>query len=194
MIDASQSLGAYPLDIQKIKPDFLVTVGYKWLLGPYRLAYFYADEKYFAEGKPIEYTWLDKKGSKDFTKLVEYTDEYKQGASRFDAGGFPAFINIPMAKAALTQILDWEVKNIQQTLSALTNQIAELATERGIIVSDLTHAGHMLGLKLEASKAKEISTKLTDNGIYISLRGSSMRIAPHLYNDQNDIEKMFRFL
>ena len=33
VIDASQSLGAFPLDIQKIRPDFLVTVGYKWLLG-----------------------------------------------------------------------------------------------------------------------------------------------------------------
>jgi selenocysteine lyase/cysteine desulfurase len=194
VIDASQSAGAFPLDIQKIKPDFLVTVGYKWLLGPYGLAYFYGDEKYFESGKPIEYTWLDKSGSEDFTKLVDYTDEYKQGASRFDAGEFPAFINIPMAKAALKQIINWGVGNIQETLSILTKQISDLASKRGISVSDPTHAGHMLGLKLEENKAKEIGTKLTDNGIYISFRGSSMRIAPHLYNDQNDIEKLFRFL
>ncbi|HEY8970424.1 MAG TPA: aminotransferase class V-fold PLP-dependent enzyme, partial [Puia sp.] len=39
VIDASQSLGAYPLDVRKIQPDFVVAVGYKWLLGPYNLGY-----------------------------------------------------------------------------------------------------------------------------------------------------------
>jgi selenocysteine lyase/cysteine desulfurase len=54
VIDASQSLGAYPLDIGKVQPDFLVSVGYKWLLGPYALGYLYAAPKWQESGKPIE--------------------------------------------------------------------------------------------------------------------------------------------
>ncbi len=194
VIDASQSVGVYPLDINKIKPDFLVTVGYKWLLGPYGLSYLYADEKYFSEGKPIEYTWLNKKGSEDFAQLVAYTDDYKPGARRFDAGASSSFINIPMAKASLTQILNWGVENIQETLSILTNQIAIKAKEQGLEITNKNRVGHMIGIKLSENKAIEIGKKLTDNQIYISFRAASMRIAPHLYNDSKDVNRLFQFL
>jgi len=194
VIDASQSVGVYPLDINKIKPDFLVTVGYKWLLGPYGLSYLYADEKYFSEGKPIEYTWLNKKGSEDFAKLVAYTDDYKPGARRFDAGGSSSFINIPMAKAALTQILNWGVENIQETLSILTTQIAIKAKEQGLEITNKNRVGHMIGIKLSENKAIEIGKKLIDNQIYISFRGMNMRIAPHVYNDYKDVDRLFQFL
>jgi len=194
VIDASQSLGAYPLDIQEIKPDFLVTAGYKWLLGPYGLAYLYADEKYFENGKPIEYTWIGKSGSEDFTGLVDYKDSYKDGASRFDAGEYPAFINIPMAKAALTQILEWGVGNIQESLSVLTNRISLSARENGFTIADKNRVGHMIGILPGENKIKEIGKKLSENRIYISFRGASMRIAPHLNNDANDIDELFKYL
>ena len=195
VIDASQSIGAYPLDIKRIKPDFLVTVGYKWLLGPYGLGYLYADEKYFAAGKPIEYTWLNKMNSEDFTKLVDYTDAYKPGARRFDAGESPSFIHVSMAKAALTQILEWGIGNIQETLSALTNHITIKAKENGFETPDTnSRVGHMIGIKFSKNKAIEIDKKLTDNKVYISFRGTSMRIAPHLYNDSKDLNRLFQLL
>jgi selenocysteine lyase/cysteine desulfurase len=195
VIDASQSLGVYPIDINKIKPDFLVTVGYKWLLGPYGLGYLYSDEKYFDLGKPIEYNWINKNGSEDFTRLVDYTDIYKPGARRFDAGEFSSFIHLPMAKAALTQILKWGIENIQETLSMLTNQIAAKAKEHGFeIPEDRSRVGHMIGIKFSENKAKEIGRKLIDNKIYISFRGASMRIAPHLYNDSKDVNRLFQSL
>jgi len=194
VIDASQSVGAFPLDVREIKPDFLVTAGYKWLLGPYGLSYLYADEKYFEKGKPIEYSWIGKRGSKDFAALVDYTDLYQPRARRFDAGAYPAFINIPMAKAALKQILDWGVENIQETIADLTNKISLLAQKQGLTISDANRAGHMIGIKSTEDKIKEIATTLAGNQVYISIRGTNMRIAPHLYNDAVDIERLFNFL
>jgi selenocysteine lyase/cysteine desulfurase len=47
---------------------------------------------------------------------------------------------------------------------------------------------------LEEFKISEIAKRLTDNKIYVSFRGTSMRIAPYLYNDYNDIDKLFKFL
>jgi len=192
VIDASQSAGAYPLDINKIKPDFLITVGYKWLLGPYGLGYLYADDKYFNKGKPIEFSWLNKKGSEDFAKLIEYTDEFKPGAKRFDAGGYPSFIHIPMAIAALKQILEWGVENIQETLSLITKDIICIAKEHGIdIPASNSCVGHMIGIKV--NEAHALGKKLADNQIYISVRGTNLRIAPHLYNTIEDVKKLFNF-
>ena len=192
IIDASQSLGAYPLDLNKIKPDFLCTVGYKWLLGSYGLSYLYADPSYCETGVPIEFGWLNRHGSEDFTRLVDYTDEYRTGARRFDAGGFPGFINIPMATAALTQILDWGIDNIQQSLSILTDEIELRAKEMKLETSNrMDRVGHLIGVKCSGAQVASISKKLSSNKIYISFRGTNMRIAPHLYNNKNDIERFF---
>jgi len=195
VIDASQSLGAYPLDIKTLKPDFLVSVGYKWLLGPYGTAYLYADEKYFSEGVPIEYSWLNREGSEDFTKLVNYADQFKDGARRFDAGGFPAFINLPMSIAALKQITDWGVNNIQETLSELTGEIETKAKAIGLeMPKPGSRVGHMIGIKFSESQVARLSKILPAEKVFVSFRGSNMRIAPHLYNDNRDIEKLITYL
>lgn len=192
VIDASQSLGAYPLDISKIKPDFLCSVGYKWLLGAYGLSYLYADTSYCETGKPIEFGWLNRYGSEDFTRLVDYTDKYRLGARRFDAGGFPGFINIPMATAALTQVLDWGIDNIQESLSLLTDEIELRARENNYETQERKNrTGHLIGIRFTDSAVDAIRKKLTANKIYISFRGSNMRVAPHLYNSKEDIEKLF---
>jgi selenocysteine lyase/cysteine desulfurase len=195
VIDASQSLGAYPIAVNKIMPDFLVTVGYKWLHGPYNLGYLYADDKYCKNGNPIELSWLNKKGSEDFTKLVAYTDEFKSGARRFDAGEFPNFTHLPMAIAALTQIIDWGVENIQETLAKLTIEIETRAKDLGLETPQHTNrVGHLIGIKFTESKVALLGKKLAENQVYVSFRGTNMRIAPHLYNDESDIDKLFDLL
>ncbi len=65
-----------------------------------------------------------------------------------------------MAKAALTQILEWGIENIQETLSILTNQIAIKAKEHEFeIPEDNSRVGHMIGIRLSETKAKEIGKK-----------------------------------
>ncbi len=193
VIDASQVTGAYPIDVNKIKPDFLLTVGYKWLLGPYGLAYLYADSQYAETGKPIEFSWLNKKGSEDFSRLVDYVDEYKPGARRFDAGGFPNFVNIPMAIAGLIQLLDWGVENIQETLAVLTAETELKARALGLNVPH-ERVGHMIGVRIAEDTLSALNKKLVDNHVYISVRGNNIRIAPHLFNEKTDIDRLFELL
>jgi len=195
VIDASQSLGAYPLDINKIKPDFLATVGYKWLLGPYGLGYLYCDQKYCETGRPIENTWINRRGSEDFSRLADYTDEFKSGARRFDAGEFIDFARMPMAITALTHVLNWGVIRIQETLSELTSEIEIRAQHAGYETPEKKdRVGHMIGIKVPAEQISSVSKKLSENKIYVSIRGTSMRVAPYLYNDVEDVKRLFEFL
>jgi selenocysteine lyase/cysteine desulfurase len=191
VIDASQSLGAYPLDIRKIRPDFLVSVGYKWLMGSYGLGYLYADDRYCRDGVSIEEGWLNRKGSEDFSRLVDYRDELKSGGRRFDGGEYPDFVRLPMAIAALTQVSEWGVADIQETLAGLTAEIerrAQLAGYEAPRRAD--RVGHMIGIKIPPDQVAAISRKLADRRVFVSFRGSSMRVAPHLYNDVADIQKL----
>ncbi len=195
VIDASQSLGAYPLDIAKVQPDFLVSVGYKWLLGPYSLGYLYVAPQWRENGKPLENSWLSREGSEDFAKLVDYRSEYKSGARRFDMGEFPNFVLVPMAIAALRQIVDWRVENIRQSLSVLTDMIAREAANLGCAVLPAEdRVGHLIGIRLPNGIPEGLGKRLSAARIYVSIGGDAIRIAPHLYNDESDIERLFKVL
>ncbi|MGS2763933.1 aminotransferase class V-fold PLP-dependent enzyme [Sinomicrobium sp. M5D2P9] len=195
VVDGSQSIGAYPLDVAKIKPDFLVTVGYKWLLGPYGLGYLYADKKYTEIGRPIEFSWLNKKESENFAGLVDYKDTYRPGARRFDFGEFSSTIQISMAVSALTQILDWGVENIRDTVSLLTDEIERRAVESGYeTVKKNDRVGHMIGVRIPGEKLLSLKSELSGHKIHVSFRGDNMRVAPHIYNNMEDIHKLFAFL
>ncbi|MGS2740457.1 aminotransferase class V-fold PLP-dependent enzyme [Sinomicrobium sp. M5D2P17] len=195
VVDGSQSLGAYPFDIDRIKPDFLVSVGYKWLLGPYGLGYLYADKKYTESGKPIEFSWLNKKESENFAGLVDYKDAYRPGARRFDFGEFSSTIQVSMAISALTQILDWGVENIRDTISLLTDEIERRALESGYeTVKKSDRVGHMIGIRIPRDKSRSLKDELPRHKIHVSFRGDNMRVAPHIYNSMEDIDKLFALL
>jgi selenocysteine lyase/cysteine desulfurase len=195
VVDASQSVGAYPLDVSVIQPDFLVTVGYKWLFGPYGLGYLYAAPRWRAEGVPLEHSWLTRAGAEDFRRLNDYSDAYRPGARRFDMGEFPQFVLTAMAAAALEQILAWGVGSIQQSVSALTSAAERGALEIGAAaVPQKDRVGHMIGIRPRSGLHEQLQTAFSAANIHVSIRGDSIRVAPHVYNAAPDIARLLAVL
>ncbi|NGP75491.1 aminotransferase class V-fold PLP-dependent enzyme [Balneolaceae bacterium YR4-1] len=195
VIDGTQSVGALPFDIQEIRPDALICAGYKWLMGPYSIALGYFGPR-FREGIPLEEGWLDRKGSEDFAGLVNYVDEYQPGSIRFDVGERSNFILVPMMIKALEQLLEWEPKNIQNYCKDLTQQLVEELPQLGFQIEDTEwRSHHLFGIRLpEHISAKELQQNLTDHNIHVSVRGSAIRIAPNVYNEEEDIEALKNIL
>ncbi len=194
VIDASQSLGAMPLDIGRLRPLAVVSVGYKWQLGPYSLGYMYLDPA-LHDGEPLEENWIARLDSEDFGSLVDYNAAYRPGAERFDVGERTNFQLTPMAIAALEQILAWGVDEIAATLRARTDQIAELAVGLGMSVPPLDQRGpHMLGVGLPREGAARLLDSLAEAGVIASVRGLSVRIAPHLHITDADVDRLHQAL
>ena len=194
VLDVSQSLGASVLDIAAIQPDFLVSVGYKWMLGPYSLAYMYVAPKW-REGQPIEYSWLTRAGAEDFTKLVDYTEGFRPGARRFDMGEFSQFVNAPMAIAALQQLITWTPAAIEQTIGAHTQRIADEAARLGFsLFPPDQRSKHMIGIRRPGGIPPALPKALADARVYVSVRGDSIRIAPHVYVTDSDLDRLFSVL
>ena len=195
VVDASQSAGAYPLDVSVIQPDFLVTVGYKWLLGPYGLGYLYAAPRWRTSGAPLEHSWLTRAGAEDFTRLTEYSDTYRDGARRFDMGEFPQFVLSAMAVAALEQLLAWGVDRIQATTAALTWRAERGAAESGATaLPQRDRVGHLIGIRPRSGVRTSLLAALSAAKIYVSVRGDAMRVAPHVYNTEADILRLLAIL
>jgi selenocysteine lyase/cysteine desulfurase len=194
VLDVSQSAGAMSLDVRRLRPDFLVAVGYKWLLGPYSVGYLYVDERH-REGEPLEHNWAPRVGSEDFARLVDYTDELQPGARRFDVGERTNFTLTPMAIAALEQILAWSVERIEASLAAVTGQIEMDARARGLTVPAAEHRGpHMIGIELPEPVPDGLMGALAAHDVYPSVRSSWLRVAPHLHTTQADIDQLFAAL
>jgi selenocysteine lyase/cysteine desulfurase len=188
VVDGTQSVGALPFDVQAVRPDLLVCAGYKWLLGPYSLGVAHFGER-FDGGVPLEESWLARRGSEDFTALVDYADEYQPGAVRFDVGERSNFTLMPMLIAALEQILAWRPERVQEYCAGLTAGLLEEARAAGYRVEDAAGCGaHLFGLRLppQADVAR-LKKALAERRVAVSLRGDAVRVAPNVYNHGEDV-------
>jgi selenocysteine lyase/cysteine desulfurase len=191
IIDGTQSVGALPFDAGEIQPDALLVAGYKWLLGPYGfgLAYY---GPYFDDGTPIEENWINRLHSERFENLVNYQPAYRPGAQRYSVGESSQFVAVPMLTAALRLILDWGVENIQTYCRELTQPHLERLSEMGFWMEDARWRGsHLFGVRLpENVDIAMLKNEAAARKVFVSFRGDAVRISPHLYNNEYDMEQL----
>ena len=195
IIDGTQSVGALPFDVREIQPDALIVAGYKWLMGPYSSGFAYYGER-FDHGTPIEDSWIARRGSEDFSRLVDYQDDYAAGAVRFDVGERSNPIIIPMIIAALDELHDRGVSRIQHYCAELTKPFVEDAKALGYRVEDEAwRAAHLMGLRLPAGvQLDRLTALLQERQIMVSVRGDAVRVSPNVYNDTADLHALTQVL
>ena len=190
-LDVTQSLGVLPLDVQQIQPDFLACAAYKWLLGPYSIGLLYVSERWQQAGAPIEHNWIHRRNAEDFARLVDYQDDFEPGARRFDVGERSNFALVPAAEAGIRQILEWGVDNVCETIEFIADRIVEQLRPLGLTALPKSErAPHYLGMQMESGLPPDLLPRLAKRKVYVSVRGSSIRITPHLYNSEADIDRL----
>lgn len=194
VVDGTQSLGAMPFSVPRSQPDFLVTTAHKWLLGPYSYGFCYVNSRWHGH-QPLEENWLNRAGSEDFSRLVDYRDDYQKGARRFDVGAASNFILSPVAAAGLRQIIEWDVSRVADTLAMRINAISGRAESMGWSVPQpQVRSPHMVGLRSPGGLADGIGDRLAAEKVFVSIRGDSIRVSPHLYTTDDDVERLFDVL
>ena len=191
IIDGTQSIGALPFSVQSFEPDAVICAGYKWLMGPYSIGLAYYGE-YFDGGKPIEENWINRLDSENFAGLINYQDQYHEGALRYEVGEHSNFILAPMLLKALEQVNEWRPKNIQEYCKTITARPVEILKEAGYwIEADRYRSHHLFGVRVPEEKdMQKIKARIRRNKISVSFRGDAIRVAPHVYNTEKDMMKL----
>lgn len=190
VVDASQSLAAARFDVAAVQPDFLVSVGYKWQFGPYSYCYLWA-APHRRDGIPLEDTWIGRKGSEDFSRLVDYTDEMQPGARRYDVGEFSNFLLVPMAQAALEFVNGLGPDRIAATIEPLTAAIEEGSREMGLDpVPRSDRLAHLIGVRFPGGIPDGLRDRLAADRVFVSVRGSAVRVGPNVYNTREDVDRL----
>lgn len=191
VVDATQSLGALPFDVQSVRPDALVCATYKTMMGPYGLGLAWYGPR-FDGGVPLEETWLAREGSDDFSALVAYRDAYQPAAARYDMGGRSSLALMPMLEAALRLLLGWDPGNVQAYCRALVEPALEEVRALGWTVEDERwRAWHLLGLRHAGGYDRAaLHAALDARRVTVSLRGDAVRVAPSVYNEPADVDAL----
>ena len=180
-----------PFDVQRVKPSFLFCSAYKWLFGPYGVAFLYADPAY-QHGIPLEHHSYNRIGAAAMASTSGYSDEFMPGARRYDCGEPSNFITLPMLKIALRQLLEWGPDNIQRTLAPLVGAVNRRAGDLGLIAAKPgTSAGHFTGFRFPEGIPPTLGPSLAAANVHVSLRGETLRVSPSLYNSSADVERLF---
>ncbi len=194
VVDATQSIGAMKFPLDGVRPDFLVTSTYKWLLGPYSSAFMWVAPQH-RDGTPLEYSWATRAHSDDFPQLVNYTDAYRPGARRYDVGQTANFALTPAIAAALRQTLGWTVDGINAYIGALVDRLAKGAESIGLSLAPPEfRSRHLVGVQLSGAAPEPVASALADAGVHVSVRGEAVRVSPHVYNDEADVDRLIEVL
>ena len=186
VLDLTQSLGAMPIDLAAVQPDFAVAACYKWLMAPYGTGLLYVAPRHHG-GEPVEHNWINRCGSEDFARLVDYRDDYQPGARRFDMGEKANPPLLDGAGAGIEFLLEFGVDAIAHTLAMQSEVIAREAGELGFSSAPLEQRGpHFLALGFPAGVPEGLTERLAGRQVHVSLRGTSLRVTPHLYNNEAD--------
>ncbi|MFY0698058.1 MAG: aminotransferase class V-fold PLP-dependent enzyme [Balneola sp.] len=194
-VDATQSLGALPFDVQQLKPDALIAAGYKSLMGPYSIGMAYYGSA-LSDGSPIEQNWINRFESENFSNLVNYNEHYQPGALRYEVGEHSNFILVPMMLKAIKKLNEWKPENIQQYLIDLVEKPISILRESGFIIEETKYrASNLFGIRLaEHHQMNKLKANLLESNIIVSYRGDAIRVSPNVYNDSGDLNKLVQVL
>ena len=187
-IDAIQSLGALPLDVQACHADFVMADGHKWMLGPEGVAVFYCRDEWIRRLSLKQYGWHMVEALGDY----ERTDwQAAESARRFECGS-PNMLGIHALDASLSLILEIGIHKIADSISAkIQFLIDNISHSNGIILSAAKpeqRAG-IVTFRFPHDDPEARYRHLQRNGVICALRGGGIRFSPHFYTAESTLQR-----
>ncbi len=200
LVDACQSVGQMPVDVEEIGCDFLSATARKFLRGPRGVGFLYVSERALDMG--LEPLFPDMRGA-DWIEADLY--QPAPGAQRFENWEFPYALVLGMGRAA-EYALDLGLEAIRDRAWALAamarDRLAEIDTlqvlDRGLercaivtVSAEGRHAAELVSSLAEAGISTNVAIRdyavldFDDKGVE-----SAVRVSPHYYNTEEEIEEL----
>jgi selenocysteine lyase/cysteine desulfurase len=194
VLDVSQSCGAVPMDVHDLGADFLVCAGYKWLLSPYGTGFFWAKSEHQDTGRPGPFYWTGQ-GADSFFALNFIDPKASRSAKRWDAAEAATYFNFNLA--AMDASVDFVLHVGPELVLEHNRKLIEFLFERlpkdCILASPLDSAQrgpYGCFTARTPEKTAELYQKLQKENIIVSMRQGGIRVSPHLFNSERDINRL----
>jgi len=194
IVDAIQSAGAMHIDTKRDDLDFLMSACYKWLLSPPGAGYLYVKEELVEKFEPPFVGWASVKP--EVFETIAFWDIWSlrlsETASRFEVGS-PSFMSLVGATEALKMILNVGIENIKKRILKITDHLIDVVKDLGLELQTPEESAHRSGIvNFKIDKPEEVAKKLNSKGIIVSARAHGIRVSPHFYNTEQEIDKLVK--
>jgi cysteine desulfurase / selenocysteine lyase len=195
VVDAMQGVGAMSIDVHALNIDILACGAQKWLLGPWGSGFVYIREELARTLEPVEVSWMATRSSDDLTKLIEYDFTYREDARRFEMITLP-YQDFAGMNAALELLQEVGLPVVYDRVRAHADRIMEWACARSdmtlVTPSDPNRRAGVIAVI--PPHAPETSRRLSRANVIHSLREGAIRLSPHFYNTNEEIDRALEIL
>lgn len=190
-IDGTQSVGALQFDVSDIQPDMLAVDPYKWLLSPNGASFFYITPELRRTLQPAVIGWRSDKGWRSVDELHHGVPQFPEGAERYEGGmlNFPSLYGMAESIRMNLEIGPDVIERRVFELAAATS--AALRSCGATIVHEQTN---IVAAHWSDRDASALARQLQQQRIIVAARHGNLRVSPHFYNDESDIENLTRAL
>lgn len=193
VVDAIQSVGVIEVDVKSCCIDILAADGHKWLLAPEGAAIFYCTKNKLDQLINTNVGWASVVNPREF---LDYDLTQKPDATRFEEGSYNS-TGLYGLNAAIELLLEIGISTIERRVLDLTSKLITGLEAKGYCVTtpknDAERAGIVI-FETNRHTPTEIVNLLQKNKIITAQRGSGVRISPHFYNTESEIELLFEIL
>ncbi|MCB1758336.1 MAG: aminotransferase class V-fold PLP-dependent enzyme [Gammaproteobacteria bacterium] len=190
-IDAIQSLGAIPFDVQHYRADFVMADGHKWMLGPEGCALFYSREE------ARDRLTLHQHGWRMVARPGDYDDtswSLSPTATRFECGS-PNMLGIHALDASLSLLLEIGIDRVHGALMERSDYLLELFERHAQRIRVLSSCEQrrrsgIVTFRLEGGEPQDsVYRRLMSAGVVCASRGGGVRFSPHFYTPLSDLDR-----
>ena len=191
VVDAIQQVGAFPIDVKASGIHAMAACSHKWMLGLLGIGFLYVDRDLLPNLRPALVGWysVDDPFAFDGTRFKLRTD-----ASRLEEAA-PAFPMVYGLGAAVEMLLEAGVANTAAHITGLLDRAAGALEAIGCEVSPAPeHRAGILMIKPPAADVDALAEACLERNIAVSVRRGRLRLSPHLYNNEDDIDALIDLL
>lgn len=191
VVDATQGLGAVPVDVGPGDVDFLACSGYKWLTAGYGVGFLCVNPRW---QQPHRYAAVGWRSARDPYALRAGELDVAAAAAVLEAG-HPPFAGVLTLGAALETHREIGVDAAHERVRELAGAVQAGLEARSVPV--LSPRDPRRGSGIVAAlvpEPAEAARALAERGVLVSARGGSLRISTHFYNDEADVARLLELL
>jgi selenocysteine lyase/cysteine desulfurase len=198
VLDASQSCGAVPVDVRGLGADVLVCAGYKWLLGPYGTGFLWVRSEQLDTMRPGPFSWTGQ-AANTFSTLNFVDPKPSPHAKRWDSAEAATHFNLNLAAldASVGLVLRIGPELVLEHNRRLIDFLFEHLPDDCVPASPLDpmlRGPYGCFTARNQHKTAELYQKVRSRNVVVSMREGKIRVSPHLFNSQRDIERLIAVL
>jgi selenocysteine lyase/cysteine desulfurase len=181
-----------PMDVKRDDVDFLMAAGYKWMLSPPGAGYLYVKDELIEKFEPPFVGWASV--DQDVFEKADFYDIWhlnlSKTASRFEVGT-PSAISFVGANEAMKLLLDYGTENIRRRIAKLTDHLLDAVRDLGLKLQTPEEKTCRSGIvNFRAERPERTVERLNTKGIVVSAKSHGIRVSPHFYNTEEEIDNL----